>query len=251
VYTTNCTGFLELSLRNVQLLEEFSNFMEINPITNVQSSNLLELKESTSGGFEFLPAIWDAAVALISPELENRFSGLKRLEESDVMRRHPLVSYLLATRIVEPDIELRTRVVKALAGVFSSEDEEHTSSETVRLHLSNYLSGMRSRQIFALLQVADFDPSAEPVVAALLSYCSFAGTHLSDILLNRQAPLNIRKRAAHFIGRIGFIDALPCLERLESRLNSKKYITDDRLDENEEVSLLPIIKDALGLLRAP
>jgi len=229
--------------------------MEVNPITNIQSSNLLELKESTSSRFEFLPVIWDAAAALISPELEKRFSGLRRLEESDAMRRHPLVSYLLTTRIVEPDIELRTRVIKVLASVFPLDGEERTSEEAVRLHLSNCLAGMRSRQVFALLQVADFDPSAEPVVAALLSYCSFAGGHLADILMNRQAPLSIRKRAVHFIGRIGFLDALPCLERLEtryeSRLSGKNYASDNSINENEELSLLPLIQDTLGLLRAP
>jgi hypothetical protein len=229
--------------------------MEVNPITNVQSSDLLELKDSTSSGFEFLPAIWDATAALISPELERRFSGLKRLEEFNAVHRHPLVSYLLATRIGEPDIELRTRVIKALASVFSMDGEERTSSEVVQLHLRNILAGMRTRQIFALLQVADFDPSAEPVVAALLSYCSFAGGHLAEILLNRHAPLNIRKRAVHFIGRIGFLDALPCLERLEtrleSRLNGKQCAPDNRIDESEETSLLPLIQDALAFLQAP
>lgn len=254
MYTTNCTGFLQSSLKKQQALEEYSYYMEIIPITNLQPSDLLALKESTSSSFEFLPAIWEAAAALISPELENRFLGLRRLEESGAMRRHPLVSYLLTTRIIEPDIELRTRVINALASVFS-DDEERRSSEEVRLHLINCLAGMRTRQIFALLQVADFDTSAEPVVAGLLSYCSFAGGHLTEILMDRQAPLNIRKRAAHFIGRIGFIDALPCLERLETRLESRldgrKCATGDRFDEHEEVSLLPLIHDALGMLRAP
>lgn len=228
--------------------------MEINPITNLQSSDLLELKEAASSRLDFLPAIWEATAALISPELENRFSGLKRLEESGAIYSYPLVIYLLTTRIIEPDIELRTRVVKALASVFS-DGGERLPSEAVRRHLNSCLAGMHTREIFALLQVADFDPSAEPVIAAMLSYCSFAGGHLSQILLNRQAPLNIRKRATHFIGRIGFLDALPCLERLEtrfeSRLNGNKGTPNYQFDENEEVSLLPLIRDALSLLRAP
>jgi hypothetical protein len=241
-------------MRTSPVLEEISNFMEVNPITNLQSSDLLELKETTLSRLDFLPVVWEAAAALISPELETRFSGLRRLEETNAVRHHPLVSYLLTTRIVEPDIELRTRVIKALASAFSDGDG-YTTSEAVRLYLRTCLGGMRVRQIFALLQVADFDPSVEPMVAALLSYCSFAGGHLSEILLNRQSPLTIRKRAVHFIGRIGFLDALPCLERLEnrleSRLNGKRSEVDYMFDENEEVSLLPLIQDTLSLLRAP
>ena len=228
--------------------------MDANPITNYQPTGLLELKETASSGLDFLPAIWDAVTALISPELESRLSGLKRLEESGVIYHHPLVAYFLTTRFIEPDIELRTRVVKALASVYT-EGEDRIASEAVRRHLSNCLARLRTREIFALLQVADFDPSAEPVIAAMLSYCSFAGGHLAEILLNRQAPLTIRKRATHFIGRIGFLEALPCLERLEarlaSRLNGNKGTPDFQFDENEEVSLLPLIQDALSVLRAP
>ena len=229
--------------------------MDVDPLTNIKPSDLAELKQSSSGRFDFLPTLWDAVNALISPELESRLLGVQRLEETDAIRHHPLVSNLFFMSITEPDIELRARVVKALSSVVFPNQEGNLASETVRLHLNNCLSGMRTRQIFALLQVADFDPNSEPMVAGLLSYCSFAGKHLSDILANRQTPLSIRKRAAHFIGRIGFLDALPCLERLEARLesrkNGKQSLIDEKVDESDEFSLLPLLKDALSLLRAP
>ena len=229
--------------------------MDVDPITNLQPTGLLELKQSDTSRLEFLPTIWDASTALISPVLENRFSGLKRLEEYDAIRHHVLVAHLLVTRINEPDIELRSRVINALASVFTSDGEEYTSTEKVRRHLTNCLAGLRTRQIFAMLQVADFDPSSEPAVAGLMSYCSFAGGHLADILGNRRTPLSIRKHAAHFIGRIGFLDALPCLERLEARLESRlsgrNSFAESDCDQGEEHSLLPLLKDALSLLRAP
>jgi len=225
--------------------------MDINPNTNIERSNLTHIGQPSLGRFDFLPALWEAASALVSSELESRFVGLKRLEESDSVRNNSLVSYLLTTRIIEPDIELRTRVIKALASIFTPDEQGHLSPENVRLNLCNCLSALRTRQIFALLQVSDFDPSTEAIVAMLLSYCSFAGNHLADILANRRAPLAIRKRAVHFIGRIGFLDGLPYLERMEARLESRRDGKNSVIDENEELSLLPIIQNSLSLLRAP
>jgi len=53
----------------------------------------------------FLPDIWDAAGAFVSPELETRCGGFKRLKEADAVRRHALAAYLVFTRLTEPDIE--------------------------------------------------------------------------------------------------------------------------------------------------
>jgi len=225
--------------------------MEIDPETNIGPSNLAQLRETGIGRFDFLPALWEATSALVSSELENRFAGLKRLDESDSIRHNSLVTYLLTTRITEPDIELRTRIVRALANVLTPDEQGHLPPENVILNLCHYLSAMRTRQIFALLQVTDFDPSTEPIVALLLSYCSFAGNHLADILANRHAPLTIRKRAAHFIGRIGFLDGLPYLVRLESRLEAHRDGRNSIIDESDELSLLPVIQNSLSLLQSP
>ncbi len=102
---------------------------------------------------------------------------------------------------------------------------------------------MRTRQIFALLQVIEFDKSAEEAVSSLLSYCSFAGGHLAQILSNRTAPLSIRRQAAHFIGRIGYLDALPALERLASRLESRR--------DDEDVGILLGLQETIKLLYTP
>lgn len=105
------------------------------------------------------------------------------------------------------------------------------------------LAGMRTRQIFALLQVIEFDKSADEAVSSLLGYCSFAGGHLAQILGNRTAPLSIRRQAAHCIGRIGYLDALPALERLVSRLESRR--------DEEDAGILLGLQETIKLLYTP
>ncbi len=58
--------------------------------------------------------IWEALESLTSPELMNRIAGLGRIIKLDGVRQYPLVVYVLVTRITEPDIELRTRIVQLL-----------------------------------------------------------------------------------------------------------------------------------------
>ncbi len=197
-----------------------------------------------------LSATWAAAEALASPDLEIRIKGVDRLVETNALRQSALVAYLFATRITEPDIQLRSRIVTALANVFNLNANGNEVRPNILESLAHFLSAMRTRQIFALLQVAAFDPLAEPMVATLLGYCSFAGGHLADIAANRQNSISIRKQAVYFIGRMGFMDAESALARmairLEARLNGRGID-----DERDEASLLPLIQQALKSLRAP
>ncbi|GAI27626.1 unnamed protein product, partial [marine sediment metagenome] len=48
--------------------------------------------------------LWKSTEAISSPELSKRKRGFESLIEFDVVRRSPLIAYLLATRIVEPDL---------------------------------------------------------------------------------------------------------------------------------------------------
>jgi hypothetical protein len=87
-----------------------------------------------------------------------------------------------------------------------------------------------------------------------MGFSSFAGEHLAGILANRQNPLPIRKQAARYIGQIGYLDALPSLERLAARLEARKNGAADTIpldQNNDEGSLLPYLKDALAALQSP
>jgi hypothetical protein len=230
--------------------------MDVNPlIVNIENSNLLEYGNLESSRFEFFPLIYEAAEAMIASEQAVRRSGLERLIELQVGRVSPLVGYLLATRLMEPDLELRVQIVKALAGILEVDDQGQLPATAVYTSVVHYLAGMRTRTIFALLQAAAFDSSIEPMVAKLLSHCSFAGTHLAEIITDRNAPLEIRKESVHFIGRIGYLDALPTLERqasrLESRRNGKNGFKGENQDGDNEATLLASIKEALETLRSP
>jgi len=224
--------------------------MNVNPIVDTQRSGLIGLETITTVKPETIAEIWEAAEAFISPELTRRIWGLNCLIKQQAIYISPLVAYLMATRLAEPDIELRSRIVHTLANTLSPMDRTTTVQEAVVNVLNNYLKSMRTRMIFSLIQVVDFDKSLEPDVAALLSVCSFAGGHLADILANRDISINIRKQAAIFIGRIGFLDALPAMEKIAFRMESRKNNWNSSFNDNDD-ELYILVQDALLNLRAP
>jgi hypothetical protein len=230
--------------------------MDVNPLfVNIENTDLLELHNLDSSRFEFLPLIFDAAEAMISNDRAVRWSGMERLIEMQAGRVSPLVGYLLATRLEEPDLELRVQIIKALAGILDKDDQGQLPKTTVYQSVVGFMAGIRTRTVFAILKAVDFDASIEPMAAKLLSNCSFAGTHLADIMANRNTPMAIRKQAIHFIGRIGYLDALASMERqatrIESRRNGNNGYLGDNSDGDDEAELLASIKDALEKLRLP
>lgn len=229
--------------------------MDVDPYSiKLKHTNLLDQTKTESSRFEYLPALWQAAEALTAPDLDTRRGGLGHIVEYAVASDSPLIAYILATRIIEPDIELRTRIVKILGGA-STALQEQSIKEPAFSNLPAYLAQMRTRQIFSLLEVVEYDPSAEEAVTALLSLCSFAGVHLGEILSERRHPIKIRELAAFFIGQIGYVDALPALERLvnriESRMNGKNGAYDRSLNEINDIVLLSPIKNSINKLHAP
>jgi hypothetical protein len=228
--------------------------MDDDPITtvNLQPDALMTFAGIPGDSTDKNYVVWGAAEALTSPDLETRNAGLKQLVDQDAVRRHPLIAYLLISRLAEPDIALRAQIVDALADVVIPNGHGEPSHAPSFPVLTSHLMEMRTRQIYALLQVADFDKSIESSVVGLLDYCSFAGGHLSDILSNRAIPLVLRKQAAYFIGRIGYLDALPALERmaarLETRCNGRSELGEV---DSDAAALLSLIRSSLELLRAP
>lgn len=218
-----------------------------------QTPDVLGLRPEQAG-IEFLPSLWSAAEAFTSSDLEIRSEGLNRLIAGDAVRNHALVAYILFTRLTEADIELRTRIVQALARVILPDERLPAEDDSTVNALASWLSEMRSRQIWSLLQVAEYDKNSAHRVATLLECCSFAGEHLADILADRQTPLSIRKQAADYIGRLGYLDALPTLERMAGKLEQRRSDREDYgqpVDDSDECSLLPLILSAMVVLKAP
>jgi hypothetical protein len=223
---------------------------------NMSQPMLFDFADTATGAVEFFPEVWSAVEGLTSSELLTRREALDRLIVLDAPRLSPLVAYVLATRIFEPDLELRCRVVTTLGKVLSPSDTGKITPDAVRSHLKVYCYQMEHRGVFQLLEVAEDYPEAESSVAAILNLCSQSGIFLVDIMIDRKVTLPLRRQAINFIGRVGFLDAIPALERLEerleTRLNGQKAMPfAPPTSYEDENSLLPVIQTTLTLLREP
>jgi hypothetical protein len=145
-------------------------------------------------------------------------------------------------------------VIKVLGEVLTPDHNGHYAPEAVVQQLSNFLYQMRIRQIFALLEAADADHEIEIYVARMLNTCPFAGGHLADIISSRSAPISVRIQAANFLGLVGFLDAIPSLERLEarliSRLEGQAYMPFAPPTALGEADLLPAVQKTLRALKS-
>ena len=228
--------------------------MEHNPsILSLDQLSLFSLEEHSIGAVELFPAVWGAAEALTSDNLANRSKGIEILEDLQAARFSPLIAYLLATRLTEPDRTLRAQIVRVLGEVFELDDQGRHAPLNVRRHLKAYLSSMRTRQIFALLEVLEEAAELETQVASLLNFCPHAGNQLLDILVNRDFRLQMRLNAANLIGRVGYIYTRPDLERLLARLEARAHGQQSMPfapeEPGEEQVLTPALQDALRQLR--
>jgi hypothetical protein len=181
------------------------------PTINIPQKALITFEEPCGITVEKTSVVWGAAEALTSPDLETRQGGLQQLVNQDAVRHHPLVAYLLITRLVEPDIALRSQIVDALAEVVTpnghGEPEEASAYSTLSMHLT----GMRTRQIYALLQVVDYEKSNESKVIGLL-----------DLLIRWRSPRILSTRVPticvlpYLIGRwVTWMLCLPWSEWLQ------------------------------------
>ncbi len=222
---------------------------------NFYQPPLFDYGSTTTGIAELFPEIWGVAEGLTKPEAGERKKAITFLAESGVSRISPLIVYLLGTRLNDPDLEVRTLVVKILGDVLGKDDEGNLAPEVVRQNLSYYLSQMRTRQIYAILQVLVENHNLLPQAARLLNACPYAGYHLSDLLNSRKVPLDIRRKAIQLIGYVGYLDTLPALERmltrLESRMNGQQAMPFAPQTAVEETELIPDIQATLIILRSP
>ena len=135
---------------------------------------LLVLEESI-GTVELFPTIWKALEDLTKDDDFLRAAALEQIADLDAARISPVVSYFLVTRIIEPNIKLRARVVEILSSVLTVDDDGLPSPEDVRNSLRIYLTAIRTRQIYSLLQIsAKYPPLAQP--CAVL-FASSSGVH--------------------------------------------------------------------------
>ena len=223
--------------------------------TDFSQLTLFDLSDAVSGAIEIFPEVWGALEKLTSPDILERRDGLDCLIVLDAPRLSPLVAYLVATRIFDPDLELRYKVVDVLGKILRPRETGKLASPKVRSHLKEYCMQMGRRGILMLLEVAYAYPDAESKIASLLNLCSQSGDALVKIMSERKISIEFRRQAIIFIGIVGFLEAIPALEkyenRLESRMNGQKamsFAPPTVLDEN---SLLTVIQTTLAMLQEP
>jgi len=223
--------------------------------THLSQPMLFDFADTATGAIEFFPEIWNATENLTSPDLMVRRDALDRLIVLDAPRLSPLVAYIVATRLFDPDLEFRFKVIDVLGKILSPRETGKLAPPAVRLHLKEYCLQMGARGFVNLLEVANAYPEAESKVAAVLNLCSQSGEILAQIMSDRRIPISIRRQAIIFIGRVGFLEAIPALEkfenRLESRINGQKSMPFAPPSGSDENSLLPVIQTTLTMLKEP
>lgn len=222
---------------------------------NLSQLLLFDNTDTATGALEFFPEVWLATENLTSPDLLKRRDAIDRLIVLDAPRLSPLVAYLVATRIFDPDLEFRFKVVGVLGKILNPRETGKLAPPVVRLHLKEYCSQMGKRGYIKLLEVAEVYPEAASSIGSLLNLCSLSGEILTKIMSDRKMPFEIRRQAIIFIGRVGFLEAIPALERFESRLEARisgqKSMPFAPPSSPEGSSLLPDVQATLALLREP
>jgi hypothetical protein len=213
---------------------------------------LFQFGEITTGQVELFPTVWGAAESLSSSEVRLRQQGLDLLIKCGATRLSPLITYVIYTRLTDPDMETRSLVVQALADVLTPDDKGRQAPEPVRQHLMAQLGRMRTREIYALLQLLAYKPDLTPQVGRLMNACPYAGAHLAELAASRKAPLEIRRYAIRLAGEVGYCDVIPTLERmlarLESKVNGQQSMAFAPPVGMEDADLLPEVKGALEKL---
>ncbi len=204
---------------------------------------------------ELFPEVWGALEDFTKPDADMRATALERLINLDAPRNSPVVAYFLVTKIDDQNLELRARIIETLGDVLISDKNGSHAPTEVRTSLHLYVSGFRTRQIYAILQVSAEYPTLDKHIVQLLNSCPFAGNHLINILKDHKTPIEVRKQAAYMIGKVGYLYTIPALERLTGRLETRLYGQKAMYFAPEGYStdsnLLPYIKEALTRLQAP
>jgi len=225
-------------------------------IPRAAQPKLFYLPETSAGQLELFPAVWAATEGLTRPNREARRAALEELARLGAARFSPLVAYMLATRLADPEVEIRALAVGQCAELLTPTGPGETAPEAVLEVLVAYLSRMRTRQIYGLLQTLVAKPGLLKPITRLLDYSPYAGNHLADVVVSKRAPLSIRLHAVRLIGAVGYCDAIPALERMQARLEARlegqqsmSFAPPSPGDESAK--LLPEIRTALNILNAP
>jgi hypothetical protein len=202
---------------------------------------------------EVIADAWRAAECLVSSDLERRRKGLDRFVEGDALSFSPLVGCLLATRLHEPDLALRGRVVNALANFMEDQGNASTRWQMDQKPVFALLATYGRKEVERLLETATIQGSRGAMVT-VLDRIPNLGSLLPRIAADRGAALPLRLAAVSVAAELGVIEALPALEGLKTRIEGRAagqlaMTFAPRSGAGEDI-LLETLKAAIDTLRA-
>lgn len=217
--------------------------------------SLFEFGGTATGSLEIIPQLWYVAEALTSRSTDARLAAIEYIIKQDAAKLSSLISYMLVTRICDPSMEVRIAVIRALGDILCLDEKGMETPSDVKLTLYEQFSRLEEEDVLAILQAAEVDPSLDIDIEVLFRSSSIAGHHLVNILKDRRQSARTRGLATEYVGRIGYLDAIPDLERLQNRLiakrNGQKALPFNQHDFRNENQLLNKIRTALEDLTAP
>jgi len=216
------------------------------------------LISSSSGSpqalLELFPGIWQTAEKISSPNVQTRKKALYDLRETQAARVSPLIAYLLATRILDPDISFRSIVIEDVSNLMAVDGEGKYADEEVRSQIIATLSTLDISGLMALVEAVVWDESQMSYVSLLVNYVPKAGEMLQEIVADRAQAIPVRGMAVRLLGHVGYVAALSELERIQNRLKTRqagqRSMPFAPTQSHNELELLPALKHSITILRA-
>lgn len=194
---------------------------------------------------------WTTLENIISPDPYLRDKGLEELISIKGFQEQPLLVYMLVTRIVDPDLEVRLHAIQILGKLLRKDHSEGGIPDNSFITVTEFTTQLEKEQLIKLLEVGVEYLAAEEAITNILKLCSYAGKRLGGIVNDRRLPIEIRQQAIHFCGEVGFLTTLTVIQNLIHRVEknrSKPGLIQSRKRHLDDEILFPYAVTALGKL---
>jgi len=189
--------------------------------------------------------------ALIASDAEVREQAIEDLVSLEDFREQPLAVYLLATRLLDPVLEIRFRAVQALGYLLDFDSPVEGLPDRSFRTLTAYTTQLDKEQFIKLLEVSVHYLAAEEAIVNILKLCSYAGKALGGIVNDRKLPVEIRQQALNFCGEVGYLNTAISIKNLIQRIEKDRAsagLITPRKKHLDEERLFPYAVTALGKL---
>lgn len=195
--------------------------------------------------------LWTTLENLIAPDPDLRDAALEELGHLEGCQDQPLLIYLLATRLLDPDLEVRFHAVQLIGNLLSYDPPNEGLPDDSLKTLAEFTTHLEKEQLIKLMEVSVKYLAAEDPLVNILKLCSYAGKALGGIVNDRKLPVEIRQQAIYFCGEVGFLNTATAIRNLIRRVGkdkAKSGLNLTRKKHQDEGKLLPYAVAALSKL---